>query len=198
MPDEEDITVRVVGKGDRWTKLGRHWMSHHELPRTSMYLPQLEGDGPELSTLVNNSITFKYYDDGGGDHITDDWRSSVPPLDSRDWTGTTIFFTSDSGMIGCDDGSTGSSSSGTRPVDVDFSSSKPCDGEEPPLSIYADDATFVRREDGIWCKFDIQGTLYLVNRNGERCARPNAFEESGGVYRDQRRPSELSPHVWWK
>ena len=50
----------------------------------------------------------------------------------------------------------------------------------------------------MWCKRDTRGRLYPVNRNGERCARPNAFEESGGAYRDQRRPSDISPHVWWK
>ena len=50
-------------------------MRIHELPRTSMYIPQLEGEGPELSTLVNNGITFKSYADGGVYHITDDWRS---------------------------------------------------------------------------------------------------------------------------
>ena len=33
VPDEEDVTVRVIGKGDRWTKLGKHWRRIHELPR---------------------------------------------------------------------------------------------------------------------------------------------------------------------
>ena len=62
-------------KGDRWTTFGQHWMRIHELPRTSMYIPQLEGEGPELSTLVNNGITFKFYDHGGVYYLTDDWRS---------------------------------------------------------------------------------------------------------------------------
>ena len=75
LPDNDDVTVRVVGKGDRWTTFGQHWMRIHELPRTSMYIPQLEGEGPELSTLVNNGITFKSYDDGGVYYLTDDWRS---------------------------------------------------------------------------------------------------------------------------
>ena len=74
----------------------------------------------------------------------------------------------------------------------------PWDGDEPPLPVYAEDTAFVRREDGIWCRRDIRGGLYPVNRNGERCARPKAFEDSGGAYRDQRRPSDVSPHGWWK
>ena len=65
------------------------------------------------------------------------------PGDSRSWIGTTMFFTSDSGKIGGDAGSTGSSGSGARLVSVDISSSKPWDGDEPPTSIYADKTIFV-------------------------------------------------------
>ena len=63
--------------------------------------------------------------------------------DSRSWTRTTMFFTSDSGKIGGDAGSTGSSGSGARLVSVDISASKPWDGDEPPTSIYADKTIFV-------------------------------------------------------
>ena len=42
------------------------------------------------------------------------------------------------------------------------------------------------------------GRLYPVNGNGERCAKPKKFEKSDGSYSDQRRPIEVSPHVWWK
>ena len=54
-----------------------------------------------------------------------------------------MFFTSDSGQIGGDAGSTGSSGSGTRLVSVDISSSKPWDGDEPPTSMCDDETTVV-------------------------------------------------------
>ena len=34
--------------------------------------------------------------------------------------------------------------------------------------------------------------------NVERCATPETVEKSEGSYSDQKRPSEFSPHVWWK
>ena len=77
-------------------------------------------------------------------------------------------------------------------------SSRPWDGDEPPMSIYDDPASVVRRDDGIWCRKDVRGRLYLVNGIGQRCAKPKTFEKSEGHYSDQRRPAEISPHVWWK
>ena len=143
LQDNDVVTVRAVGEGDRWTTCGQHSMRTHELPRTSMCLSQIEGEGPGLSTLVIDRTTFKSYDDGGVDHITDDWRSSGPPGDSRSWTGATMFSNSDYGKIGGDARSSGSSGSGTRPVSVDISSSKPWDGDEPLTSMYVDETTFV-------------------------------------------------------
>ena len=151
-----------------------------------------------MTTLANQRITFKSYDNGQTDHVTDDWRISVPADDSRDWTGTTLFFTSEPEKVGGDSESSGSSSSGTRPASVDMSYSKTWDGIEPPISIYVDGTVFIRRKDGIWCRRDTRGRLYPVNRNGERCARPKEFEASRGAYHEQRRPRETSPHIWWK
>ena len=54
-----------------------------------------------------------------------------------------MFFTSDSGQIGGDAGSTGSSGSGTRLVSVAISSSKPWAEDEPPTSIYVDETICV-------------------------------------------------------
>ena len=71
-----------------------------------------------------------------------------------------MFFTSDSGKIG-GAGFSGLSSSGPRPVNIDIFSSKPWDGDEPPTSIYADDTALVRRENGIWCKRDIEASYIL-------------------------------------
>ena len=81
--------------------------------------------------------------------------------------------------------------------DVDITSTRPWDGDYPPRSIYAD-STFVRRDDGIWCKKDIAGRLYLVNVNGERCAKPRKPGIGADPVEGQRRPSSISSHVWWK
>ena len=81
---------------------------------------------------------------------------------------------------------------------VDMSSSRPWDGDGPPMSIYDDPASFVRRDDGIWCRKDVRGRPYLVNGIGQRCAKPKAFEKSEGHYSDQKRSAEMSPHVCWK
>ena len=134
-------------------------MSYQDL---IIYIPQLEDDGPEPSTLVNNRITFHVHENGRVDHLTDDWRSSAYPADSRCWTGTRIFFTTNSEKIGGDVGSSGSSGRGILLADIDISSLKPWGGEEPPLPMYAEDTDFVRREDGIWRRRDIRGRLYLV------------------------------------
>ena len=52
-------------------------------------------------------------------------------------------------------------------------------------------------EDGIWCRKDVRGRLYLVNGVGQRCAKPKTFEKSTSHYSDQNRLAEMSPHVWW-
>ena len=80
----------------------------------------------------------------------------------------------------------------------DMVSSRPWDGDTPYISIYADSSSFVRRDDGIWCKKDNGGRLYLVNANCERCAKPRTVESTAGQNYDQSRPSEVSPHVWLK
>ena len=72
--DLEGATVRVLPVGDRWVKLGRHWMRIHTVPRNMVYTPQLEEDGPDLSTLLHVRITFKSYDRGHIDTITDVWK----------------------------------------------------------------------------------------------------------------------------
>ena len=56
---------------------------------------------------------------------------------------------------------------------------------------------FVWRDDGVWCKKDKAGRLDPVNSNCERCAKPRIVEVTSGQNHDQRRPSEISPHVWW-
>ena len=57
--DLEGAAVRVLPAGDRWVRLGRHWIRVHTVPRTTVYTPQLEEDGPDLPTLLDVRITFK-------------------------------------------------------------------------------------------------------------------------------------------
>ena len=94
LPSDEDMggggtTVRVLLAEDRWVTLGRHWMRIHIIPRMSASIPQLEEGGPDLSTLQGMRITFKSYDRGHVDTITDDWKSAAPDLERYPWTGTT-------------------------------------------------------------------------------------------------------------
>ena len=93
--DLEGVAVRVLPAGDRWVRLGRHWMRVHTLPRNMACAPQLEEDGPDLSTLLDVRITFKSYDRGHIDTITDEWKSGVPDEEQCLWTGTTTFLTDD-------------------------------------------------------------------------------------------------------
>ena len=83
----------------------------------------------------------------------------------------------------------------TRGDDITFT--RPWGGDYPPRSIYAD-SVFVRRDDGIWCKRDTVGRLCLVNINGERCAKPRKLGSGLDPNDGQRRPSSISPHVWWR
>ncbi|MFM7985839.1 MAG: hypothetical protein ACKPKO_41645, partial [Candidatus Fonsibacter sp.] len=80
----------------------------------------------------------------------------------------------------------------------DFTSSRSWDGEKPPLSRFLDSPTFVRRDDGIWCRRDAISRLYPVHAYGDRCSKPKVFHTPSGKYRDQRRPEEVSSHVWWE
>ena len=57
---------------------------------------------------------------------------------------------------------------------------------------------FFRRDDGIWCRRDAIGRLYPVNAYGDRCSKPKVFPTSSGKPYDQRRPEEVSSHVWWE
>ena len=86
----EDATVRVLPAGARWGRLGRHWMRIHSVPRNSAYIPQLEEDGPDLSTLLGIRITFKAYDRGHVDTSTDDWQSAATDEERYPWTGTIL------------------------------------------------------------------------------------------------------------
>ena len=63
--------------------------------------------------------------------------------------------------------------------DDDMTLIRPWDGDHPPRYIFAD-SVFVRRDDGIWCKKDAVSRLYLVNVNGERCARPRSLDMTTG------------------
>ena len=79
----------------------------------------------------------------------------------------------------------------------DLMSSRPWDGDLPPRSLLLD-LSCIRRDDGIWCRTYKVGRLYHVNSNGERCAKPHTLDVTSGQNHDQRRPSSISPHVWWK
>ena len=70
-------------------------MRIHTIPRNSTYIPNLEEDGPDLSTLLDIRITFKSYDRGHVDTIVDDWKSAAPDEERYPWTGTTTFLTVD-------------------------------------------------------------------------------------------------------
>ena len=89
--DLEGATARVLLAGDRWVKLGKHWMRIHTIPRASGLIPQLEEGGPDLSTLLGMRITFKPYARGHVDTIADDWKSVAPDEERYSWTGTTTF-----------------------------------------------------------------------------------------------------------
>ena len=54
-------------------KVGKALVRIHTVPRNTAYIPQLEEDGPDLSTLLDLRITFKSYDRGYDDTITDEW-----------------------------------------------------------------------------------------------------------------------------
>ena len=64
-------------------------MCVHTVPLNTAYIPQLEEDGPDLSTLLDVRLSFKSYDRGHVDTITDDWRSGVPDEERCPGTGTT-------------------------------------------------------------------------------------------------------------
>ena len=46
-------------------------------------------------------------------------------------------------------------------------------------------------------KKDTAGRLYLVSINGERCTQPRKLGPGLDPSDGQRRPSSISPHVWW-
>ena len=195
LPELVEAAVRVIPHGDRWIQMGRNWMMNHVISRDAAYTPQLEDGGRDLSSLTDTRITFKSYLDGRTLSVTDDWRSVPHDDDSSPWMGITTFLTSTS---------VGSSDSSDVPVRVagkaevgDMTPSRPWNGDLPPRYIYAD-SSFIRRDDGVWCKKDKAGRLYLVNSDGERCAKPRLLEVTCGQNHDQRRPSTIRPHVWWK
>ena len=191
--------MRVLPAGDRWVRLGRHWMRVHTVPCNTAYTPQLEEDGPDLSMLLDVRITFKSYDRGHVDTITDEWKSGVPDEEQCSWTGTTTFLTVDlPPHLESEVQSEGETPEHARQRLVDMSSSRPWDGDETPMSIYDDPASFVRRDGGVWCRKDVRGRLYPVNVIGQRCAKPKTFETSEGHCSDQKRPADMSHHVWWK
>ena len=125
-------------------------------------------------------------------------EAGVPDEEQCSWTGTTTFLTVD---IPPQQESEVRSEDGTpehaRQRLVDMSSARPWDGDEPPMPINDDPASFIRRDDSIWCRKDVRGRLYHVNGIGQLCAKPKASEKSKCHYSDQKRPTEVSPHVWW-
>ena len=120
--------------GDRWVQLGQRLMRIHTLPRTSAYTPQLEDWGPDVSTLNGMRTMFKSFARGHITTITDDWTIVVPYRDSHPSSGTTTFLAmgplADQGVP----------SSRVESQIADTASSRPWDGDEPPLSICVDAA----------------------------------------------------------
>ena len=172
-------------------------MRIHTVPRHSAYIPQLEEDGPDLLTLLGIRITFKSYGRGHVDTTTDDWKSAAPGEERYPWTGATTFLTVDPSPNQESDTSTEEVHDHSRRRLADMSSMRPWDGDEPPMTIYDDLSSFVRREDGSWCRKGAKGIRYPVNGMGQRCAKPKACEKSEGHYNSQKRPADMSPHVWW-
>jgi hypothetical protein len=187
--------VRVVPQGDRWIQMGTHWMRIRVTPRDLLYTPSVDEDWPDLSTLSDTHFTVKSYVHGRTQTISDDWRDATSESDDSSWTGTTTLLTRTSS------GSTTPSDVPVHIVEVtrgdDIMSTRPWDGDHPPRSIYAD-SVFVRRDDGLWCKQVTVGILYPVNINGERCAKPRKLGVGLDPNDGQRRPSSISPHVWWQ
>ena len=127
--------MHVLLAGDRWVKLGKHWMRIYTLPRNMAYIPQLEEDGPDLSTLLDTRITFKSYDNGRIDSVTDAWKSGVPDVEPCSWTGTTTFLTVDTpAQQEVESRSEDEVPEHARQRVFDMSSSRPWDGDEPPMS----------------------------------------------------------------
>ena len=146
-----------------------------------------------MPSLLDSVLLLSRSWGGGIETVNDDYLSSPEQETLESWTGTTTFLTSTA---------SGSSSDlilleTTIVGGDDFASSRPWDGEKPPTSIYAYSSIFIRRDDGIWCRRDTRGRLYLVNAHGERCSKPKIFEQSSGQYNDQRRPDGISSYVWW-
>ena len=161
-------------------------MRLHTLPRQTMDIPPLEDGGPELSALLGARMTFKSYSTGEIDNVTDDWSTAALMEEADTWTGTTTFLTVDGPVWPDTEGPSETVLDKVRAQIADMASSRPWDGDEPPMSIYVDLGYFVRRSDGIWCRKDAVGRLlYPVNGNGERCAKPKKFEKSDGSYSDQ-------------
>ena len=138
---------------------------------------------------------FQSYFHGRTQTISDDWRDATSESDESSWMGTATFLSR-------------TSSASITPSDVpmhiveetrgdDITSTRPWDGDHPPRSIYADSVLFgVMMEFG--AKKDTTGRLYPVNINGEPCAKPRKLGAGLDPNDGQRRPSSISPHVWWK
>ena len=141
----------MVPHGERLLQMGKHWMRIHVIPRDAAYTPQLEDNGPDLSTLTDTRITLKSFLDGHTLTITDDWQSASVDSDRSPWMGTTTVLVSTSAR---------SADSIDVPVRVadnidegDMMFSRPWDGNLPARSIFAD-SSFIRHDDGIWRKQD--------------------------------------------
>ena len=128
-----------------------------------MCILQLEDGVPELSTLLGTRITFKLYSTGEIDNITDDWNTAALLEETESWRGTTTFLTIDAPVWPEAESLPEAVPERVKAQIADVASSRPWDGDEPPMSIYVDPASFVRRADGFWCRKHTVGRLYPVN-----------------------------------
>ena len=108
------------------------------MPRNAAYIPQLEDGGPELSTALGIRSAVKSYALCHLDSVTDDWNTAAPDEEPYPRTGTTTFSTI---------GPSANQETDVRPEALperveaqiaDMASSRPWDGDVPPVSIYVD------------------------------------------------------------
>ena len=61
LPDLDEATVRVISHGDQLVQMGKHRMRIHVVTCNTDYTLHVADGEPDLSTLVDTSITFKSY-----------------------------------------------------------------------------------------------------------------------------------------
>ena len=98
LPEEQEgiVTVRAIGSGDRWCRVGGggvRWLRVHVVPRKRPFTPDVSSDVPGLSTLSGVRITTMRCEDGRSEVVHDDWmvENSVHVHSLNAWVGSSVF-----------------------------------------------------------------------------------------------------------